>query len=211
MSNWIAMRLDVLAPNPEEINKIEAALQQPCQELLEGVAEDIRSIVRFTPVGNLGFLDPSSNTARQFQNRWKDRRTKLVCSHLYFISRDFPDSIFLADYWDTTMDYGGKVVIRAGREIRSVYDGDRQAQGCAWVLPDIFIPYKAEYFNHAEFGLYWDAWLIAMEGALAKLKERYGVPEAGTTCQSALLEWERKFEMAAEFIEHNEETEERDI
>src|ERR1019366_10575088 len=68
MSNWIAMRLDVLAPNPEEINKIEAALQQPCQELLEGVAEDIRSIVRFTPVGNLGFLDPSSNTARQFQN-----------------------------------------------------------------------------------------------------------------------------------------------
>ena len=34
MSNWIDLRLDVLAASPEEISKIEAALQDPCEELL---------------------------------------------------------------------------------------------------------------------------------------------------------------------------------
>jgi hypothetical protein len=34
MSNWIDMQLDVLVPSQEEINKIEPALQQPCEKLL---------------------------------------------------------------------------------------------------------------------------------------------------------------------------------
>src|ERR1035437_367554 len=39
MSNWIDVQLDVLASSPEEINQIERALQEPCEELLALVAK----------------------------------------------------------------------------------------------------------------------------------------------------------------------------
>jgi hypothetical protein len=222
MSNWIDMRVDVLAPSSDEINKIEKALQEPCEDLLtwaaergnqrvEDIREDVRLIVRLTAARNLGLVDPSLNKARRFESEWKDRHWGLVWSHVYFVSRAFPNSIFLAEYWDTSMSYAGKVVIRANREIRHIYDGNQQARGREWVLPDIFAPYRTEYDIDADFGMFWDAWLLEVEGSVAKLKERYGTPKADTTCESALVEWERKFQEAAEFVEHNEETEERDI
>ena len=60
MSNWIDLRLDILTMNAEEINKLETALQLPCQELIEWVAQKweedpkeiataIKSIVSFNP------------------------------------------------------------------------------------------------------------------------------------------------------------------
>jgi hypothetical protein len=49
--------------------------------------------------------------------------------------------------------------------------------------------------------MYWDPWLLAMETAVASMKERYGAPKEGTTCQSALLEWNEKFEKAADAAE----------
>jgi hypothetical protein len=215
MSNWIDMRLDVLAPSSDEINKIEKALQEPCEDLLtwsaergnqrvEDIREDVRLIVRLTPTRNLGLVDPSLNKARRFENEWKDRYSGLVWSHVYFVSRDFPDSIFLAEYWDTGASYAGKSVIRGGREIRHIYDGNQQAQGREWVLLDIFAPYRTEYDMDADFGIFWDAWLLELEGAVGKLKKRYGTPKAGTTCQSALQEWEEKFEMAAEFAKREQ-------
>jgi len=221
MGNWIDMRLDVLAPNSDEINKIERALQEPCEDLItwaaergnervKDIREDVRLIVRLTAVRNLGLVDPALNKARRFESEWNHRHWGLVWSHLYFVSKAFPNSIFLAEYWDTFMSYAGKVVIRANREIRYIYDGNHQAQGREWVLPNIFAPYVAEYHNGQEFGLYWDPWMAEMEGAVAKLKERYGTPKAGTTCESALLGWEQKFELAAEFMEFEEAAEERD-
>jgi hypothetical protein len=219
MSNWVDMRLDVLAPSSDEINKIEKALQEPCEELLtcaaergnqrvEDIRDDVRLIVRLTPTRNLGWVDPSLNKARRFESEWKDRNSGLVWSHVYFVSQDFPDSIFLAEYWDTGASYAGKSVIRGGREIRHIYDGKQQAQGREWVLLDIFAPYRSEYDIDADFGIFWDAWLLEVEGSVAKLKERYGTPKAETTCESTLLEWERKFELTAEFIEHEQVAEE---
>lgn len=84
MSNWIDVTLDVLASSPEEINKIDAALQQPCQELLAWVAkrsgEDpreiaagVKDLVSFEPKRNLGYVHPSVNKARRFENSFKDR------------------------------------------------------------------------------------------------------------------------------------------
>jgi hypothetical protein len=215
MSNWIDMQLDVLAPSPEEISKIEAALQQPCPELLnwaakrgnqqvETIRDDVRLIVRLIPTRNLGWVDPSFNKARRFENEWKDRNWGSVWSHVYSVSQTFPNSIFLAEYRDTGASYVGKAVIRAGRKIRHIYDGNQQAQGSDWVLLDIFAPYRTEYELDADFGIFWDAWLLEAEGAVAKLKERYGIPKPGTTCESSLLECERRFEQAAEFIEHEE-------
>lgn len=34
MSNWVDLHLDVLASCPAEINQIERALQEPCDELI---------------------------------------------------------------------------------------------------------------------------------------------------------------------------------
>jgi hypothetical protein len=189
MSNWVDMQLDVLASSPEEINKIEAALQQPSEELLTWAAKrsgedpkeitaEVKAIVTLTPTRNLGHLDPSVNKARRFENEWKDRFWGLVWSHVYFVSEAFPEAIFLGEYFDTAMSYAGKIVIRGGHEIRSVHDGNQQAQGWEWVSPNIFAPFESEYHSGAEFGSLWDAWLIEIEGAVTKLKERYGISKA---------------------------------
>jgi hypothetical protein len=188
MSNWVDLQLDVLASSPEEINKIEMALQEPCEDLLKWVAKkwgggpkeiaaDVKALVTLKPTRNLGHLDPSVNKARRFENEWKDKFWGVVWSHVHFVSGAFPEAVFLGEYFDTGMSYAGKIVIRGGHKIRSVNDGNQQAQGWEWVSPNIFAPYESENHSGAEFGSLWDAWLIEMEGAVAKLRERYGVSE----------------------------------
>jgi len=82
MSNWIDMHLDVLASRPDEINAIENALKNPCAELIarrahrsgmepKDIAEDLKEIVTFIPIRNLGSVDPSVNKARRFESAWK--------------------------------------------------------------------------------------------------------------------------------------------
>ena len=84
MSNWIDMTLDVLAASPDEINRIEAALQEPCEELCAWVAKrweadpkeiaaEVKALVTFKPTRNLGYVHPSVNKARRFYNLFKDR------------------------------------------------------------------------------------------------------------------------------------------
>jgi hypothetical protein len=129
--------------------------------------------VSFKPVRNLGYVDPSINKARRFESSWKDKFWGLVWSHIEFVSRDFPSAIFLAQYWDDQMSYGGKVVIHAGDEIRSSYDGDHHAMGRGWALPSIFAPFQAEHDLGLECGSQWDEWMEGMRRQLAVLTERY--------------------------------------
>jgi hypothetical protein len=49
MSNWVDMHLDALAKSPAEINQIERALQQPCDELVAW-----RPVVWRGPEGDCG-------------------------------------------------------------------------------------------------------------------------------------------------------------
>jgi hypothetical protein len=122
MSNWIDMQLDVLASSPDQINKIEATLQQPCEELLtlvaknwdedaKEIAENVKALVALKPTRNLGHIDPSANKARRFENEWKDKFSDILWSHVYFVSQEFPEAIFLASYWDTSTSCAGKRVI----------------------------------------------------------------------------------------------------
>jgi|CZKZ01.1.fsa_nt_gi hypothetical protein len=187
MSNRIHVKLDALASTVEEINKIEPALKKPCEELVtwvaerdgqdpKKIAENLKTLVAFTPTANLGAVDPLLNTARRFVNDWKDRFWGIVWSHLNFVSRDFPKAIFLAEYWEPCSSFSGKKVLRGGREVRSIRDGNQRAQGYDWALPDIFAPYRAEYHNGAECGSLWDQWLSEMQGQLSDLKAYYAGP-----------------------------------
>ncbi|MGO9323395.1 MAG: hypothetical protein ACLP07_02450 [Terracidiphilus sp.] len=184
MSNWVDLHLDVLASCPAEISQIERALQNPCDELIawraqqcgeapKEIAGNVKEIVSFKPVRNLGYVDPSVNKARRFENEWKDRFWGLVWSHVFFVSRDYPSAIFLAQHWDDQMSYGGKRVFHAGDEIRSSYDGDHRAQGREWVSPNIFAPFKAEHELGLECGSLWDEWVEGMRRQIAVLTERH--------------------------------------
>jgi len=184
MSNWVDLRVDVLASSNVEINQIELALQDPCDELLvwraeaigvdaKDIAKDVKAIVSFKSTHNLGFLSSTVNKARRFENEFKDRFWGLVFSHLHFVSRDFPKACFLTEYWDGCMSYGGKVVIHAGKEICSSCDGDHHAQAMEWVLPNIFAPFRNEYELGIECGSLWDEWMEHMQLQLARLAERY--------------------------------------
>jgi len=185
MSNWIDLHLDVLAASPEEINQIERALQEPCEELIawraqqtgedpKEIAGSIKEIVSLKPIRNLGFLDPSINKARRFESEWKDRFSGLAWSHVLFVSHDYQNAVFLAEYWDDCMSYAGKVVIHAGDEIRYCYDGDQQAQGREWTLPNIFAPFRTESDLGLECGSLWNSWMEGMRQQLEVLAERYG-------------------------------------
>jgi hypothetical protein len=98
MSNLVDVHLDVLAPNAGQLNDIEKALQNPCDELIawraqrtgenpQEIAANIKEIVSFKPVRNLGYVDPSVNKARRFESSWKDKFSGLVWSHVSFLSR----------------------------------------------------------------------------------------------------------------------------
>jgi hypothetical protein len=83
--------------------------------------------------------------ARRFQNSFKDKHRGIVDSHLFEIPEEFPAAIFLLTYYDMQASYSGKAVIRAGKAIQEVFDGNQQAQAVDWVLLDIFAPFRAEY------------------------------------------------------------------
>jgi hypothetical protein len=66
MSNRVDVHLDALALGPEEINQIERALQEPCDELIAWCAQltgeepkeitaNVKEIVAVKPIRNLGY------------------------------------------------------------------------------------------------------------------------------------------------------------
>src|ERR1017187_7108968 len=163
MSNWIDVTLDVLAASPEEINKIEAALQEPCEQLLAWVAKrweadpkenraHVTARVAFKPSRNLGYVHPSVNKAHRFRNSFKDRGWGAVWSHVDFASRDCPEALFLGEHWNLQAGSASRRVIRAGQEIRITRDGNQRAQAQEWVLPNIFAPFWTEYELGLKFG-----------------------------------------------------------
>ena len=199
MGNWIDCQLSVLAADPAEINQIEPALKEPSDELLrwaagrvnkspEEIAADVKELVSFAAVRNLGFVHPSVNKARRFKNGFKDRFWGTVMSHLVFASEKFPTAIFLLEYWDAQWSYAGKMVIRAGEEIQHVRDDKQQAQAQEWLLPNIFAPYWAEYQNGLEFGSLWGQWVTELAAAVRGLEASTSTPHTSVTAVAEELE-----------------------
>lgn len=188
MSNWIDIHLDVLASSPEEINRIELALREPCEGLIScraqmtgedprKIAGPIKRIVAFEPIRNLGYVDPSLNRWRRFGNSSKDRFSGLLWRHISFVSEEFPNAVFLAIYRDSMASYAGKRVLYGGKEIRCTRDHDQQAQGLDWILPVIFAPFISEHELGLQVGTLWDKWLEGLEREVAELRRRYGKQE----------------------------------
>jgi hypothetical protein len=134
MSDWVDMTLDVLASDPAEIQEIELALQEPCEELIAwygklcseshlDMVADIKKIVAFKRSEKLGYVHASMNKARRFDTYVEYEDSGLVWSHIRLVSKHFPKAIFLARYWNI-LEYGGKIVIRAGEEVRYSHFND---------------------------------------------------------------------------------------
>jgi len=70
----------------------------------------------------------------------------------------------------------------SSRTVQEVFDGDQKLQGMDWVLPDIFAPFRAEYYGeeHA-FGTLWSQWVDDMVATAMSLKSQ----EASTIRHSA--------------------------
>jgi len=122
-----------------------------------------------------GYIHPSVNKARRFKGGWNDNLWGVGWSHVDFVSRDFPNAVFLAQYWNADI-FGGKIAIHAGDEIRSSCDDDYHAQALEWVLPNIFAPFEAEHSRGLECGSLWDEWMEGMRRQLAVLTESYSSP-----------------------------------
>jgi hypothetical protein len=136
------------------------------------VAEGLKRLIEFKPVKNLGYVNNDVNKARRFSLVFKSRYYGIVDSHLVEVSEAFPKAIFLLEYFDVQASYSGKRVIRAGEIVQEVFDGDQQTQGLDWALPDIFAPFRAEYYGEEhEFGSLWTSWLDAIVAATKALKD----------------------------------------
>lgn len=182
MSNWIDYNLDVLASSPDEMNRLAERLNRPSQELTSWVAErlgqpvsevavGLKRLLEFKAVRNLGYVNTSVNKARRFRIAFNDKRYGIVQSHIFEVSAAFPAVIFLLEYCDEGVSYAGKKVIRAGKVVQEVHDGDQQVQGVDWALLDIFAPFRTEYYGEtAEFGSLWQPWLDAVMAAARQLR-----------------------------------------
>jgi len=184
MSYWIHCDLDVLASSPNEMKRIAERLNQPSQELaswlaerlsqpVSEVAEGLPRLLEFKAVKNLVYADDRLNQARRFRIDFNRTRHGIVWSHLDEVSVAFPTAIFLVECRDGGLDYASKTVIRAGKVVRQLYDGERPDQlGVDWALLDIFAPFRTEYYGEtAEFGSLWQPWLDAVIAAARRLKE----------------------------------------
>jgi len=181
MSGWVVnVTLDVLASDPPEIKDIEAALQEPSEELIAWYANkcnenhvdmdpDFKEVVVFKQTTKLGYVHESVNKARRFYNSFEEPCWRLVSSHIDLVSEHFPKAICLVQY-SNTRGYGGKLVIRGGKLIRYCHFDDRgDIEVPQWALPNIFAPYQEEYDRRLEFGSLWDKWVEDMRQAAAEL------------------------------------------
>lgn len=170
MSDWIDYRLDVLATNPEEINRIATRLKQLSPELLDWVAkrdnrkpdeieQDVTELVSFEPVANLFYIHESVNKARRFENSFKDRCSGIVKSHIFEISAEFPNAVFLLEAYFMQASCSGKRVIHAGEIVQDIFDLNQHSEAHDWVLLDIFAPFVAEWNEGLAFGSLWTKWL----------------------------------------------------
>ena len=192
MSNWIDYNLDVLARTPAEINKIAERLNQPSLQLaswiaqrtgesVDEVAENLKGLLEFKTVKNLGYINDEVNKARRFTLAFKDKHYGIVDNHLFEVSDAFPTATFLLEYYDMQASYSGKRVMRAGEVVREVHDGNQKTQGLDWALLDIFAPFRAEFYGDGyEFGSLWTPWLDAVIAAANELKndEESALPES---------------------------------
>jgi len=68
--------------------------------------------------------------------------------------------------------------MRAGEMVREVFDGDQQAQGWDWALPDIFAPFRSEYYGERhEYGSLWKPWVDAILSVATSLKNEIASSE----------------------------------
>jgi hypothetical protein len=193
VANIIDYRLAVLATSPEEINRIASRLKQPSSELLNWVAkkhawnpgeiaQSLTELVTFKPVKNLFYVHESVNKARRFENSFK-RFTGIVDSHVFEVSAEFPNAVFLLDYRDMQYSYSGKMVIHAGEIVRESFDGRQQSQALDWALLDIFAPFVAEWNEGLPFGSLWAKWVENTKAALKRLEMNSGASKQQVTTQ----------------------------
>jgi len=183
MSNWIDYKIDVLATSPVEINQIAERINHSSLELARWIAERdqepfndvleaLKKLLAFKTVKNLGVIADDENKARRFSLAFKDKYYGIVDAHLMELSESFPNATILLEYWDMQASYSGKRVMRAGKVVQEVFDGDQQAQGLDWTLLDIFAPFRAEYYGEEhEFGSPWSSWVKAIVAAAKALKD----------------------------------------
>lgn len=170
MSNVIDYVLDVLATSPEEINRIAVRLKQPSTKLLDWagkqhnckpdeIVQFVTELVSFEPTKNLFYVHESVNKSRRFSNHFKSRHTGIVDSHMFLVSQEFPNAVFLLEHFDIQYSYSGKRVIQAGEVVQEIFDGTHKSQGIDWVLLDIFSPFRAEWCEGLNVGSLWSQWV----------------------------------------------------
>ena len=191
MSNWIDYHLDVLASSPAEINQIAERLNRPSLELANWVAqtfgqpvgevvENLKDLLAFKTVRNLGYIDNTVNKARTFSISFR-KSIGIVRSHLSEVSEAFPTAIFLLTDYDMQASYAAKSVMRGGEEVQQIHDRNQQAQAMDWALLDIFAPFRAEHELGLEFGSLWQEWLVDVAAVVQGLKGEAAVRGADSS------------------------------
>jgi hypothetical protein len=173
MSNKPDYVLGVLATSSEEIDRIAGRLKQSSSELgskvawkcnsnPEAIDQPLAELVRFEP--NPMEQQESSINARSFTNSFISRCICIVRTHIFEVSEEFPNAVFLLDFSDIGNGRSGKMVVRAGKVVRYAFDWNQ------WVIPDIFAPFKEEWTRGMEFESLWAQWVEDLASAAERLK-----------------------------------------
>lgn len=175
-----------MATTPEEINSIAARLAKPSAELLaraaarsnttpDAIAAVVTKLVAFT-----AYTYESVNKERRFDNDSQDKFQLSVLDHIFEVSTEFPEALFLWEYRDIQYSYSRKRVIYAGHLLQAAHDDNHnhKAQGIDWVLLDIFAPYRAEYENNKNHN--WLDYFDRLEKSIGTNRDTKGLGIIGT-------------------------------
>jgi hypothetical protein len=172
MANNVDYMLEVLATSPEEINRISTRLKQPLPEWLDWVAKSENykpeSLAKW-----VSFEGPdvgADESSRWFKNECYHWNCHIVRSHVFEVSTEFPNAVFLLDVVEMYAFYYSKRVIRAGNIVQRIDDGG-WLNTEEWVLLDIFVPFRNEWESGLPFGSRWANWVGAVKAQLGQLEE----------------------------------------
>lgn len=175
MPNNSTYVVDVLATSQEELNLITDRLKEPSWELIRSVAKKshqaysqtatrLCSVVGFAPVED-GLPTHKMGMVARFSKSLK-RFDENVEFHLYEISKQFPNALFLVecqqvDCSDVRPYYSSKMVVLAGDALRETID---------WMPGDAFTPFRVEYEDGLPFGSLGERWLADLSKTVEVLQ-----------------------------------------
>jgi hypothetical protein len=135
----------------KRIHRVKPEWVAPAVTFCRFDPSDPRESVDFIQDEPQGYL----NKARRFRNGSSSFAAfGTIEGHIFEVAAEFPDALFMYEYFDHGSAWSVKKVIHGGRVVQ-----DDECQARKWVSLDIFAPFKEEWRKGLKVKTLWAKWV----------------------------------------------------